>query len=92
MNSVSGVIAPSDGDIYYFETLAELDEYIEYEDMGQARSAKSRASLITIAWLAACALVFFTLKGTGWSLLGLLLVPLAWIVYNLVELLELCDD
>lgn len=93
MSTIDGYIEPSVGDVYHFETLAELDDYIEYEDTGQARRARQKAVYLSLAIGAGLALLLILFRHSlGSQLLILVSAGVLWGGHYLYELLELCDD
>jgi len=89
----SGVIAPSDGDIYYYETMAELDAHEVEGDQRRAKLARLGNKLVgycLIALIIGAAIIF---RATLVLQIGAVLAACSLAVgWSLYRLLELCDD
>ncbi len=93
MSTISGVIAPADGDIYYYETMAELDAHEVDGDQRRARMAKLSAMLLGMLFLVVLVGMLFVFSGQPvLQLASVVFASLAVGVWYLCDLLELCDD
>jgi len=93
MSSTSGTIAPVEGDIYYYETMQELDAHEVDGDRRRAKQARMNARLLGLFLLVAIVGLLVVFRSSLMLQLGSVIISTgllcAWYLY---DLLELCDD
>lgn len=93
MNSIDGTITPVDGDIYYYETMEELDAHEVDGDRRRAQMAMLNARFVALFLIVFIGTLLFVFRSSlilqVLSVLVSLVLLCGWYLY---DLLELCDD
>jgi membrane-bound ClpP family serine protease len=93
VNKINTTITPVQGDIYYYETMEELDAHEVEGDRRRARMAMLNARLVGLLLIGLIAALLYVFRFSPMlqvlSVVGTLLLLLSWYLY---DLLELCDD